>query len=400
MRVLSGLSTLTTTFQACIDVLGSENTYTSSTAFAMFERLWEASVPMLACDDLKPIGIALQNSLLERHATHYFAQSYFDPAVHDKVGGGKVALWDPWYACTTFWPSESVQPTVLKLDGKALEERLGRDARHLSAMVLDPAAFHLVNTRVPGPDGAWKGDVVAYLYQQILVPGAEIVGAAPVPAAAPGPANPQSLQSKINAIKASKPPVPTMSKEMWAAEQARQIEAAKEVHRAKGDLGAVVGAGGAGDPYSPLLDALRLEVDAHALVLKAAFEASMPVGRVVSWRDVCSARSSSYYWPPLLAHSRLTSLRTATSSPRGPARAVNTGRKRRTSSHCSTTARHSFSLATPTRRATASVCIHLLAASRASSVRACSLITLSGLRSRTSSYASQLWKTSRAAVPK
>lgn len=137
-------------------------------------------------------------------------------------------------------------------------------------MILDPAAFHLVKARAPL---AWKDDVVAYLYQEILIPRADVVGAAPVPAAAP--AQPESLAAKIAAIKASQPPFPTMPAAAWAAEQDRQIEAVRELHRARGDPGAVVGAGGAADPFVLMLDALRKEVDELESVHEASFQAYM-----------------------------------------------------------------------------------------------------------------------------
>lgn len=97
--VINGLRKLTDAFQTCMNALGSENAYTSSTTFAVFEHLWEPTIPMIedgALEALKPIGIAFQNALLERNATHYVASCYFKPAIHVKVNacawcGGRVA---------------------------------------------------------------------------------------------------------------------------------------------------------------------------------------------------------------------------------------------------------------------------------------------------------------------
>jgi hypothetical protein len=148
-----------------------------------------------------------------------------------------------------------------------LTSKLGRDARAVAAMCLDPAAFPYVLGRVPLH---WDDDCIAFLYQAIIVPGAEItnLGAARGAAAATA----QELAAEIAAIKAKPPPLPTMDPGLWKSMQDGMVKAAKERYAERGvPAEEAVGGGGVMDPLSPLLEALRKEFKAHMKVLERFF---------------------------------------------------------------------------------------------------------------------------------
>jgi hypothetical protein len=119
MPLLRALAPLAHAFNLCVNALSSETAYTSSIQPFIWQHVWEASKSLATNGAAAAsVAVALQNSLLERLATHYQATSFYDAAKH-------------------------TQPTFLRpgFAPKKLKDKLEGDARWIAAMTLDPACW-------------------------------------------------------------------------------------------------------------------------------------------------------------------------------------------------------------------------------------------------------------------
>jgi len=120
--VLDALAALCSPFMLTTTYLGSEKAYTSGSLYAVFELLW-ASADALRRRPERPIadiGLAFQESMLERLATDHMHQTYI------KLVPAQV------YKMPT-WKSPA-------FDKGEKDLRFQRDTRFYTCMVLDPAA--------------------------------------------------------------------------------------------------------------------------------------------------------------------------------------------------------------------------------------------------------------------
>jgi hypothetical protein len=169
MPLLRALAPLAHALNLCVNALSSETAYTSSIQPFIWQHVWEASKSLATNGAAAAsVAVALQNSLLERLATHYQATSFYDAAKH-------------------------TQPTFLRpgFAPKKLKDKLEGDARWIAAMTLDPACW--ADSRLHrGGEDTWMGDVSGFLLNRILLPcakvdpavAAEAAAAVPLPGAA------------------------------------------------------------------------------------------------------------------------------------------------------------------------------------------------------------------------
>ena len=217
--------------------------------------------------------MAFQNALLARLATVHLATKYTDRAVHKA----------PDFLLPAY-------------DRDKLNEKLRRDSRFLSAMVLDPASFVHVMRRVPL---GWDGDVTAFLYKEILVPAATFKGLAG-PQAEAAAKTKAELKTRLAAILGQPAPA-LMDPDVWKQHLAE--EAAKERKkfevRDDEDMGAEAGGGGENDPFVPLLEQLRAEMDSHRRMLMDEFSKHMKDNTYVPFgKELEEGPDARYeYWP-------------------------------------------------------------------------------------------------------
>ena len=252
MPLLRALAPLAHAFNLCVNALSSETAYTSSLQPFIWQHVWEAS-KSLATNGLAAasVAVALQNSLLERLATHYQATSYYDAAKH-------------------------TQPTFLRpgFAPKKLKDKLEGDARWIAAMMLDPACW--ADSRLHrGGEQEWMGDVSGFLLNRILLPcakvdpavAAEAAAAVPLPAAAAAgggaggvPPKPPSYRQKMAAIKGRTKPE-GMHQTAFDAETVDLLDSLRQEHMGT-DEEDEDGGGGDGDPFLQLRLALLAELAA------------------------------------------------------------------------------------------------------------------------------------------
>ena len=252
--VLEVVKDLAPLFEQCSKVLGGSSTYTTGRNHAIFEVLWNKSKELCSAPKLpggedhphaalrREMGISLQNSLLERIATHHVASALFNPAVHKR-------------------PSflEAGYPAAKMI--KKIEE----DSRQFAAMIVNPVNFPYAIDRCP--DG-FENDVAGYLYTKIIAPGATLVGDGP--AVAPVSSSRAALSKEVAAINARTKPL-LMGADLFAAQQAADVEAAKARFRTRGEQVDAEGEavlGSFADRKQPLLEKLGVELAEHVQFLK------------------------------------------------------------------------------------------------------------------------------------
>jgi hypothetical protein len=259
MPLLRALAPLAHAFNLCVNALSSETAYTSSIQPFIWQHVWEASMSLATNGAAAAsVAVALQNSLLERLATHYQATSYYDAAKH-------------------------TQPSFLRpgFAPKKLKDKLEGDARWIAAMMLDPACW--ADSRLHrGGEDTWMGDVSGFLFNRILLPcamvdpavAAEAAAAVSLPAAAaaaagggagggvppPPPAKPPSYRQKMAAIKGRPKPV-VQHQSAFDADTKDLLDTLRQEHEGKGEEDED-GGGGDGDPFLQLQLALTAELAA------------------------------------------------------------------------------------------------------------------------------------------
>jgi hypothetical protein len=249
MSVIEGLARLGVPFLSDIARMGSDTEYTASITQASTIALFEVcEAELTAHPHMRDICVSLQNSLLERCASHATATLLIK--AHHKV------------------PS-FLQPGA----GEKLQKRFQVDSRQYAAQVLDPAFSHLVLLRA-----GELTDVEAYLYKMVLCPGA-VIELAPADAAAlpHAPDSLPALKAQLLEIDAMQKPFPDTSDDYWAEFKAQRKAELKKSWKDRDVLEALekggehpaAAPGGEFDRFGPLLDALRAELAQYKIFLNS-----------------------------------------------------------------------------------------------------------------------------------
>lgn len=236
--VIEGLDRLGDPFLGIIARLGSDTEYTSSICQEATRFLFELCERERAHLHMADICMSLQNSLLARAASHATASALLHGKPHLKA------------------------PAFMQ-NSPAMRLRLEVDARLYSAQILDPAYAPFVLVRAGSLE-----DVIAYLYQQILIPGAAVKVAPAVAALPVVPDSAADLKARLAAIDALPKPMAETPDQYWAAHKAEEKKKLKDTWRNRdavqsledGVEGVFDGGGGDRDPFAPLLDGLRAEM--------------------------------------------------------------------------------------------------------------------------------------------
>ena len=258
MPSLELLARVQPAYDTVITALGSDSAYTSSILYDAFEHVWgdlqrerktaqaawdaAHAAALVVGDDvdkavapskkLLDIVLVLENALLKRVCTDHQLQRFQEH-----------------YHTAPSWTVPGIER----------ERKLLSDSFYFCCMLLDPACAILALSRCP-PE--WKDDFIAFLYRYVIFPAAqrdEQPEDAPVDA---GNDNKKKLKDEVARIKAI--PVPAgYDPAVWVESVVKKMIAA-----AKAKYGAPVDDGvPGGDPFMPLLNQLRKEVDEYEVYL-------------------------------------------------------------------------------------------------------------------------------------
>ena len=271
---LMSLAELEKPFMQAITYLGSSDSYTTGSTYDVFENISAALEKLRSHEHMQPIATACMNSLLERFATYHQASSVLDK-------------WPGMYCTPSFMKPENPEKFTL---------RIKSDERLFAAMLLDPQNFPKALSRCP--DG-WEDPLVTFLYTTILIPAATRL--TPIDAV-PATITRTALQVELARIR-DKPKPDGMGDALWKSMQDGMEVEARAAAKDKSGQQYKEGEGGQKEPFFPLLQALRLEVEAHAVVLRQEFlKAAAATGQGKAYepygRPLTHGNDARYeYWP-------------------------------------------------------------------------------------------------------
>jgi hypothetical protein len=241
LPVVEAMAGIADRFLGVIARLGCDDEYTSSIAQEAFQALFSLGGELM--EDSKPqdvqeIGLALQNSLLARMASHA--------------------------STTSVIKGYHKRPSFLD-DEEDEDRRLEIDARQYAARVLDPACSPFILLKAGSLE-----DVVAFCYSKVLKPAATLVKAPLLAAPAVVPESLQDLKNKLAEIDAKPKPFPDTRDDFWKAHKDRLKKELRDTWKNRAAVKALEEGMGEmaedqeevldRDPKVSILDALRKEM--------------------------------------------------------------------------------------------------------------------------------------------